>query len=182
MQPGAYGGSGWDEGPDLRGRTADPFAALERLTVADALIVSPASICWRPPGGSRTHGGLRAQPGAGIRIGDDDRWGDIFNQVLVREDRRQSRHQRATIIDRLGCIEQPWQGRQRTAAWQTLRALCLWGRARQRLWRMTDPVGSDGGSRLKWRRRAHLRRALSARRGFSCRALGDAQACDPLGS
>ncbi len=65
-----------------RGREADPFAAPERLTVAEAFhrhagIDLAASA-------SRDDFAGQAK-GQGIRVADDDTWSDIFSRVLVEK-------------------------------------------------------------------------------------------------
>src|SRR6202034_1783112 len=71
----------------FRGRSADPFAEPERLTVAEAFsrfagIDLLATL--RPDGGDR--GALAAAARAAkIRIGADDTWGDVFSRVLVEK-------------------------------------------------------------------------------------------------
>ena len=69
----------------FRGRAADPFAAPERLTVAEAFarfagIDLLATLADGKPDRARF---ARAAQAAGIRIADDDSWGDIFSRVLV---------------------------------------------------------------------------------------------------
>lgn len=68
----------------FRGRTADPFAEPELLTVASAFerfagIDLLATIAGRE--GDRD--ALAAAAGRQVRIGDDDTWSDIFSKVLV---------------------------------------------------------------------------------------------------
>jgi elongation factor P--(R)-beta-lysine ligase len=86
----------------FRGRTADPFAALERLTVADVFdrFAGIDLLATLPGGEPDTQGLARAAHGAGIRVGDDDRWGDIFSRVLVEKIEGNLGIGRATILDR----------------------------------------------------------------------------------
>jgi elongation factor P--(R)-beta-lysine ligase len=68
----------------FRGRTADPFAEPELLTVASAFerfagIDLLATVNERE--GDR--GALAAAAGRRVRIADDDTWSDIFSKVLV---------------------------------------------------------------------------------------------------
>jgi lysyl-tRNA synthetase class 2 len=86
----------------FRGRTADPFAALERLTVADAFerFAGIDLLATLPDGEPDTPALARAARSAGIRIGDDDRWGDIFSRVLVENIEGNLGIGRATILDR----------------------------------------------------------------------------------
>jgi lysyl-tRNA synthetase class 2 len=72
----------------FRGREADPFAAPERLTVADAYrrhagIDLMASI---RPGGATDRAALAAAlTAAGIRTAEDDNWADLFSRVMVEK-------------------------------------------------------------------------------------------------
>jgi elongation factor P--(R)-beta-lysine ligase len=85
----------------FRGRTADAFAAPERVTVAAAFarfagIDLLATLC----GGEPDRDGFgRAAQATGIRIGDDDTWGDIFSRVLVERVEPNLGIGRATILD-----------------------------------------------------------------------------------
>ena len=78
----------------FRGRTADPFAAPERLTVAEAferfagIDLLATLACRRPP----TRRRWRRGASAGVRVADDDTWADIFSRVLVEKIEPQSRH------------------------------------------------------------------------------------------
>jgi lysyl-tRNA synthetase class 2 len=70
----------------FRGKTIDPFAAPERLTVAEAFarhagVDLLASIT---PEGEGDRAGLAAEAEkAGVAIAADDSWGDIFSRILV---------------------------------------------------------------------------------------------------
>jgi lysyl-tRNA synthetase class 2 len=79
-----------------RGRTADPFAEPERLTVADAFLV---------------HAGIElvgvlsdraafatAAIARGVRIATDDTWSDMFSRVLVEKVEPQLGIGRATLL------------------------------------------------------------------------------------
>lgn len=69
-----------------RGKTADPFAEPERLTLAEAFdrhagidLLATVAV-----GGDTDRDGLAAAAkGAGIRTADDDTWADVFSRVLV---------------------------------------------------------------------------------------------------
>ena len=69
-----------------RGRTADPFAPPERLTVAEAFLRHAGIDLMRTvgPSGETDRDALakRAQ-GAGIRVSQDDTWSDIFSRAMV---------------------------------------------------------------------------------------------------
>jgi elongation factor P--(R)-beta-lysine ligase len=86
----------------FRGRTADAFAAPERLTVADAFerFASIDLLATLPGGEPDTQALARAARGAGIRIGNDDRWADIFSRVLVEKIEGNLGIGCATILDR----------------------------------------------------------------------------------
>jgi elongation factor P--(R)-beta-lysine ligase len=86
----------------FRGREADPFAAPERLTVAEAFakfagidLLATFSPDGRP---DRTLLACAATA-AGIRIADDDAWGDIFSRVLVERIEQKLGIGRPTILD-----------------------------------------------------------------------------------
>jgi elongation factor P--(R)-beta-lysine ligase len=80
-----------------RGRTADPFAAPERLTVAEAFrrhadIDLLATLEDRDALAS-------AATGQGVRVADDDTWADVFSRVLVERIEPNLGIGRATILD-----------------------------------------------------------------------------------
>jgi len=85
----------------FRGRSADPFVAPERLTVADAFArFSGIDLLATLPEGEPDRARLaRAAEAAGIRIAVDDRWGDIFSRVLVERIEPKLGIGRATILD-----------------------------------------------------------------------------------
>jgi hypothetical protein len=152
--------------------TCDPFAAPERVTVAEAFgahagVDLLASI---GAGGQTDRDALAAAARrAGIRVAEDDTWADVFSRVIVEKVEPNLGIGRATILceypDRRGGPG-PAQAR-RPARGRALRALCLRRRAGQRL-RRTDrrrraapPLrGRDG------REGPGLRRTLSAGRGL----------------
>jgi lysyl-tRNA synthetase class 2 len=84
------------------GRSADPFAEPERLTVAEAFaryagIDLLATFADGAPHRDRL---ARAAAAAGVRIAEDDRWGDIFSRVLVEKIEGRLGVGRATLLDR----------------------------------------------------------------------------------
>jgi lysyl-tRNA synthetase class 2 len=84
-----------------RGRSSDPFAAPERLTVAEAFarfagIDLLATL--KSDAANREHF-ARAAQAAGIRIADDDRWSDIFSRILVERIEPHLGIGRPTILD-----------------------------------------------------------------------------------
>ena len=85
----------------FRGRSADAFAAPERLTVAEAFTrFAGIDLLATLPGGEADRESLaRAARAAGIRVADDDRWGDIFSRVLVEKIEGHLGIGRATILD-----------------------------------------------------------------------------------
>jgi len=86
----------------FRGRTADPFAEPERVTVAEAFarhagIDLLATI--DPQGGTDRAGLARAATEAGLRIAADDTWSDLVSRVLAEKVEPQLGLGRATILD-----------------------------------------------------------------------------------
>jgi elongation factor P--(R)-beta-lysine ligase len=71
----------------FRGRTADAFAEPQRLTVAEAFTrFAGIDLLATLPGGEPDGEALaRAARASGVRVGDDDRWGDIFSRVVVEK-------------------------------------------------------------------------------------------------
>jgi lysyl-tRNA synthetase class 2 len=91
----------------FRGRTADAFAAPERLSVGDAFTrFAGIDLLATLPDGEpdREHFAAAAQA-AGIRIGDDDNWGDIFSRVLVERIENNLGIGRATILDEYPAVQ-----------------------------------------------------------------------------
>src|SRR5271163_630394 len=85
----------------FRGRTADPFAAPERLTVAEAFsrfagIDVLATLSADEP---VREAFASAAQSAGIRIAADDTWADIFSRVLVERVEANLGIGRITILD-----------------------------------------------------------------------------------
>jgi lysyl-tRNA synthetase class 2 len=99
----------------FRGREADPFVALERLTVADAFmrfagidllatLGAPEQSRDVAPPGDRD--ALAAQAAAaGVRCAADDSWSDIFSRVLVERIEPHLGIGRATILDEYPAVE-----------------------------------------------------------------------------
>jgi lysyl-tRNA synthetase class 2 len=85
----------------FRGRSADPFAAPERLTVAEAFtrFAGIDLLATLPVGEPDRDGFARAAQAADIRLGDDDTWGDIFSRVLVERIESNLGLGRVTILD-----------------------------------------------------------------------------------
>jgi lysyl-tRNA synthetase class 2 len=85
----------------FRGQACDPFAAPERVTVAEAFarhagVDLLASI---GPGGETDRDALAAAArAAGIRVADDDTWADVFSRVIVEKVEPNLGVGRATIL------------------------------------------------------------------------------------
>lgn len=84
----------------FRGRTADPFAAPERVTVAEAFSRhADVDLLATIAGGQGERDALAAQARkAGVQIADDDTWGDIFSRILAERVEPQLGDGRATIL------------------------------------------------------------------------------------
>src|ERR1700724_987912 len=68
----------------FRGRSADPFAEPERITVAAAFErFAGIDLLASVVDGSGDRAGLAAAATKRVRISDDDSWSDIFSKVLV---------------------------------------------------------------------------------------------------
>jgi len=85
----------------FRGRKADPFAEPQRLTVAEAFArFAGIDLLATLTGGEPDRAALaHAVRAAGIRVGEDDRWADIFSRVLVERVEGNLGIGRATILD-----------------------------------------------------------------------------------
>jgi lysyl-tRNA synthetase class 2 len=91
----------------FRDRAIDPFAAPERLTVAEAfsrhagidlLAVLPPAPLAR----------FAAAAGvAGVRVAADDNWGDIFSRILVEKIEHLLGRERATILYEYPAVQSP---------------------------------------------------------------------------
>jgi lysyl-tRNA synthetase class 2 len=84
----------------FRGRTADPLAAPERLTVAEAFThYAGIDLLGTLGEHAEDRDGLAAQArAAGIRLNHDDGWGDIFSRVLVERIEPRIGNGRATFL------------------------------------------------------------------------------------
>ena len=84
-----------------RGQTADPFAAPERLTVAQAWdrFAGMDLLATVSPDGATDRDALAAMARtAGVRVADDDTWGDVFSRVMVERIEPRLGLGRATIL------------------------------------------------------------------------------------
>lgn len=85
----------------FRGRVADPFAEPERMTVAEAFsrFAGIDLLATLSDGEGNRERLARAAEAAGIRIADNDRFGDIFSRVLVERVESNLGIGRVTILD-----------------------------------------------------------------------------------
>ena len=91
----------------FRGRSVDAFAAPERLTVAEAFSrYAGIDLLATLTGGEPDRDALaRAAQAKGIRVSEDDRWGDIFSRVLVEKIEPNLGIGRATILDEYPSVQ-----------------------------------------------------------------------------
>ncbi len=84
----------------FRGRTIDPYAAAERMTVAEAFArYAEVDLLATVSGGQGNRSAVAAQAGkAGVKIAEDDTWGDIFSRVLAERVEPQLGNGRATLL------------------------------------------------------------------------------------
>jgi lysyl-tRNA synthetase class 2 len=86
---------------EWRGRSMDPFAAPERLTVARAFAERAGIdlLAGVAPDGTTDRDELAAAArAAGIRVADDDTWADVFSRVIVERVEPTLGIGRATIL------------------------------------------------------------------------------------
>jgi lysyl-tRNA synthetase class 2 len=83
------------------GHTADPFAAPERITVAEAFdrFAGIDLLAMVDDSEEATVLLAAALTGAGIRVATDDTWGDLFSRVMVERIEPNLGRGRATILD-----------------------------------------------------------------------------------
>src|SRR5215204_1312250 len=83
----------------FRGRTADPFAEPELLTVAAAFErFAGIDLLATISNGEGDRAALVAAAGARVRITDDDTWSDIFSKVLVEHVEPNLGQERLTVL------------------------------------------------------------------------------------
>ncbi|MCL6708459.1 EF-P lysine aminoacylase EpmA [Pseudomonas sp. R2.Fl] len=86
----------------FRGKAVDPFAALERLAVAEAFerFAGVDLLASVSTDGSTDRDRLAEElRRAGIRMANDDSWADLFSRVLVEKIEPQLGIERATVLD-----------------------------------------------------------------------------------
>jgi lysyl-tRNA synthetase class 2 len=91
----------------FRGRAIDPFAAPERLTVAEAFARHAGIdlLAMLPPQPAAAF--AAAAHAAGVRTAADDTWGDIFSRVLVEKVEPLLGQGRATILYEYPAVQSP---------------------------------------------------------------------------
>src|SRR5277367_866232 len=91
----------------FRRHIADPFAAPERLTVAEAFekFAGIDLLATLPDGKPDRALFADAAQTAGIRIADDDSWGDVFSRVLVERIESNLGIGRATVLDEYPSVQ-----------------------------------------------------------------------------
>jgi elongation factor P--(R)-beta-lysine ligase len=84
----------------FRGKTADPFALPERLTVADAFLryAEVDLLSTISDGKGNRQAFATAANKAGVRTAEDDTWGDIFSRILVERVDPHLGNGRATLL------------------------------------------------------------------------------------
>jgi lysyl-tRNA synthetase class 2 len=83
----------------FRGKTADPFAEPELLTVAAAFErFAGIDLLATIAGGEGDRGALAAAARERVRISDDDTWSDIFSKLLVEHVEPNLGHGRLTVL------------------------------------------------------------------------------------
>jgi len=92
----------------FRGRTSDPFAGPERLTVAEAFIryAGIDLLATIDRNGETDRDALAAALVATeLRVADDDTWSDLFSRVIVERIEPNLGQGRATILDEYPAVE-----------------------------------------------------------------------------
>ena len=154
-------------------RSADPFAAPERLTVAEAFArFAGIDLLATLDGASADRDALaRAAVAAGIKIAPDDTWGDIFSRILVEKIEPNIGNGRATLLTDYPAVQAALARRSasdpRVAERFELYACGV--ELANAFGELTDPDRAAPPLRNgDGRETAHLRHALSHRRGFPC--------------
>lgn len=85
----------------FRGKTVDPFAAPERVTVAEAFqrFAGVDLLASVAPDGSTDRDALAsAATAAGLRVAADDTWADVFSRIIVGKVEPRLGEGRATVL------------------------------------------------------------------------------------
>ena len=91
-----------------RGRTADPFATPERLTVAEAFVRYAGFDLMQtldPTGDTDRGASAERAQAAGVRVSPDDTWGYVFSRVMVTLVEPHLGEGRATILTEYPVVE-----------------------------------------------------------------------------
>ena len=91
----------------FRGRGADPFAQVERITVAQAFTqyAGVDLLATLTPGSGDRDALARQAVASGINVAGDDAWADIFSRVLVAKVEPQLGIGQITVLDEYPAIE-----------------------------------------------------------------------------
>ena len=90
----------------FRGQSADPFAQVERLTVAEAFArFAGIDLLSTISGGDGDRVALAGAAADKIRIADDDTWSDIFSKILVEHVEPRLGQGRLTILYEYPVVE-----------------------------------------------------------------------------
>jgi lysyl-tRNA synthetase class 2 len=94
-------------------RTADPYAALKRLSVADAFTKFAGIDLLATLDGDKGDAAklAAAAHAAGIQVAGDDNWSDVFSRILVERIEPQLGHGCATLLDEYPLPEAAWAQR-----------------------------------------------------------------------
>lgn len=90
------------------GHACDPFAPVERISVAEAFARHAGIdlLATLGPDGAADAGALAAQAdAAGVRTAQDDNWSDIFSRLLSERVEPHLGHGRLTMLDRYPAVE-----------------------------------------------------------------------------
>jgi lysyl-tRNA synthetase class 2 len=83
----------------FRGRTADPFADPEMLTVAEAFArYADVDLLATIAGGEGDRAALADAAAKKVRVADDDTWSDIFSKLLVEHVEPRLGEERLTVL------------------------------------------------------------------------------------
>ncbi len=160
----------------FRGRSVDPFAAPERISVAKAFAKyavdrSCRDLARRSPVIAMRWRSRRRQ--LGIDVADDDTWSDIFSKVLVAHIEPNLGNGRATILDEYPDDRSGARAADggRSAICGTVRGLYLRRRTRQRC-SANSTIRSNNGGALRskwWRNNASMASVIRLMKIFSQR-------------
>ena len=159
----------------FRGKTADPFAEPELLTVAAAFErFAGIDLLATIADGEGDRAALAAAASERVRITDDDTWSDIFSKVLVEHVEPNLGQGRLTVLFEYPAPEAALARTKagRSARRRAVRDLCLRRRTRQRLRRIDRRAPSSAAvSPPTWTRSSGaMASAIRSTRSFSPRS------------